>query len=148
MRYFLLRLFQQCVSDQLFQATSNFWIASSQLECEWLEGDQPDIKHEIIFVWNSHFLFLPHFAIYHLPRVCRLLSDLIPGKMDVADVLSYSDAFPSRKINSADISVLVQALCRASIFFFTHCWHCCGGVFTDHLVSRKNSDQNRRLQSI
>lgn len=41
------------------------------------------------------------------------------SKMDAADMLLYSDAFPGRKINSADMFVLVL-VCGAGTFL-KHC---------------------------
>lgn len=60
---------------QLFRGTSNFRIASSQPKCESLEANQPDIKHEIMSVWNSYFMFSSTFrhlsSVQCLPVVVR-----------------------------------------------------------------------------
>lgn len=42
------------------------------------------------------------------------------SEIDVADVLLYSDAYPGKKINSADMFVLIQAFCGAGTFL-KHC---------------------------
>lgn len=69
------------------------------------------------------------------------------SKMDVAEVLLYSDSFPGRKINSAEMFVLVQAFCRAGTFL-KHCWHCFEGVFMDHLMSGKELGAEKMDQVI